>query len=251
MKNHAIPNVAVAVTLAAALAFPGAGNLGAQSARDKVRSGPTTAAMSARPLASHPQGQQMMAEAAQKAALLDINFKFLDKTYKDDKYVREPITGKKVRTACVRFRATSGFKFRADVPKFTLTTQGLTVEQNISKLSADGLTIKFQLGPCADISAGVGLRLSDVKVVYRARPTLSFDENNYCKLNWNLDSDDLRVSIGDLNILGVQNDIEKLAKDAVREALNATLDGFLSSRLRSELSKITVNVCGNATVRTR
>jgi hypothetical protein len=49
----------------------------------------------------------------------------------------------------------------------------------------------------------------------------------------------------------VQNNIDKLAKDAAREAVNATLDGFLSSAMRSELMKITVNVCGNARVRTR
>lgn len=251
MKNHAIPNVVVAVTLAAALASPGAGNLGAQSARDKVRSGATTAAISARPLASHPQGQQMMAEAAQKAALLDINFKFLNKTYENDQYVRDPITKTRIRTACLRFKASSGFRFRMDVPKFTLTNTGLTVEQNFSKISADGLTVKVQVGPCADIAAGVGIRLSNVKAVYKARPMLSFDQNNYCKLNWNLDSDDMRISIGDLNIIGVQNNIDKLAKDAVREALNAVLEAVFSGTLRSELAKISINVCGNATVKTR
>lgn len=251
MKDSAIPKVAVSVALAAALAFIGAGNLGAQSTAGRLKSGASTTAMSAIPLASHPQGQQMLAEAAQKAALVDINFKFLNKTYKNDQYVRDPITGKKIRTACLRFKASSGFRFRMDVPKFTLTNAGLTVEQNFSKINADGLMVKVQIGPCADIAAGVGIRLSDVKAVYKARPTLSFDQNNYCKLNWNLDSDDLRISIGDLNVIGVQNNIDKLGKDAVREALNATLASVFTGTLRGELAKITVNVCGNATARAR
>lgn len=252
MKNDAIPRRVMVVTLAAVFAFPAAGNLGAQRRpKSKLGTGATTTALPVRPLASHPQGQQMTAEAAQKVALLDINFKFLNKTYENDQYVREPITGKKIRTACIRFKASSGFKFRMDVPAFTLTNQGLTVEQNFSRIHADGLLVKVQLGPCADVSAGVGLRLSDVKVVYKARPTLSFDQNNYCKLNWNLDSDDLRIAIGDLNIIGVQNNIDKLAKDAVREALNAALASVFTGTLRGELAKITTNVCGNATARTR
>ncbi len=47
-----------------------------------------------------------------------------------------------------------------------------------------------------------------------------------CSVHWNQDTDDITVSIGDLNIIGVQNNIDKLAKDAAREAINATLDGF-------------------------
>lgn len=247
MKTHFISRAVMVVSLAAALAFPGAGNLSAQGGGIKAGPG-AKAAMIPQPLASHPQGQQMMAEAAQKAALLDINFKFLNKTYENDQYMREPITGKKVRTACLRFKASSGFRFRMDVPKFTLTNAGLTVEQNFSKITADGLTVKVQVGPCADIAAGVGIRLSDVKLVYKARPMLSFDENNYCKLTWNLDSDDLRVAIGDMNITGVQNNIDKLAKDAVREALNATLETVFTGTVPGELAKITTNVCGKATV---
>ncbi len=224
--------------------------------RRKSKSGSSTGpaasgasvAMAPIPLASHPQGQQMVAQAAEKVALLDINFKFLNKTYENDQYVREPITGKKVRTACIRFKSTSGFRFRMDTPKFVLNNEGLTVEQNFSRITADGLTVKIQLGPCADVAAGIGLRLSDVKVTYKARPMLSF-ENNYCKLNWNLSTDDMKISIGDLNITGVQNNIDKLAKDAVREALNATLKGVFGGMMRGELAKITVNVCGNKTDR--
>lgn len=200
--------------------------------------------MAPMPLASHPQGQQMMAQAAERLALLDINFRFLNKTYENDQYVREPVTGKKIRTACIRFRSTSGFRFRMDVPQFTLTGQGLTVVQNFSKITADGLTVKVQLGPCADVAAGIGLRLSDVRVTYRARPMLSFEDDS-CTLNWNLDTDDLRISIGDLNITGVQNDMDKLAKDAVREALNAALQSVFGGALRGELARVAAKVCGH------
>ncbi|MEX2164252.1 MAG: hypothetical protein WD823_08420 [Sulfuricaulis sp.] len=196
-----------------------------------------------RPLATHPQGQQMMSQAAQNAALLDLNFQFLNKSYKNDVYVRDPL-GKKHRVSCVRFKSTSGFRFKVDPPAFTLTSQGLTVEQNISKLTADGLTVKVQLGPCADIAAGMGVRLSDIKLVYKAKPMITFDQNQLCRVSWSRDTDELRVAIGDMNITGVQNDIDKLAKDAVREALNAVFDAYFGGKLRGELTKVSVNVCG-------
>ncbi len=192
------------------------------------------------PLAQYAQGQAMMAQAAQNAALLDIDFTFLDKTYKNDQYVN--VAGKRVRTSCIRFKATSGFQFKVDVPTFTLRPAGLTVTQNISKIKADGLSAKFQLGPCAYV--GVGVQLTDVKVVYQARPMVTFSTEGACTLHWNQDTDDITVSIGDLNILGVQNDIDKLAKDAAREAINATLDGFYGRVMRNELLKVSVGTCG-------
>lgn len=198
------------------------------------------------PLATHPQGQQMMSQAAQNAALLDLNFQFLNKTYENDVYVRDPL-GKKHRVSCVRFKSTSGFRFKVDPPAFTLTSQGLTVEQNISRLTADGLTVKVQFGPCTDFAAGIGVRLSDIKLVYKAKPMITFDQNKLCKVSWSQDTDDLHVTIGDLNITGVQNDIDKLAKNAAREALNAVLDTYFGGRLRGELIKVSVNVCGGGT----
>ncbi|MDH3503811.1 MAG: hypothetical protein OEZ41_04005 [Nitrospirota bacterium] len=207
---------------------------------------PTTPANVPMPLAQHPQGQQMMAAAVKNASLLDINFTFLNKTYEKDVYgPRNPITGKRIRLSCVRLKVTSGFALRVDVPQFTLNFQGLTVTQNISRISNDGIKIKWQLGPCFENAGGFGFRLSDVKFVYKARPTLTFDEQGFCRLSWNEKPDEFRVSIGDLNIYNTQNDLDKLAKDAVREAVNFTMNDILGSLMRNELTKITVNVCGN------
>jgi len=198
------------------------------------------------PLAQHPQGQQMMAAAVKNASLLDINFTFLNKTYEKDVYgPRNPVTGKRIRLSCVRLKVTSGFALRVDVPQFTLNLQGLTVSQNISRISNDGIKIKWQLGPCFENAGGFGFRLSDVKFVYKARPTLTFDEQGFCRLSWNEKPDEFRVSIGDLNIYNTQNDLDKLAKDAVREAVNFTLNDILGSLMRNELTRITVDVCGN------
>lgn len=47
-----------------------------------------------------------------------------------------------------------------------------------------------------------------------------------------------------MNVLGVQNDLEKLAKNAVEDAVNLTLEGFFGSMMRSELLKVSVGVCG-------
>lgn len=197
------------------------------------------------PLGSYAQGQAMMTQAAQNVALLDVNFKFLDKSYEDNTYATDPL-GNRYITGCYRFRATSGFRFKVDVPQFTLTPQGLTVTQNISRVTADGLAVRVRVVVCQDVSiASVGLRLSDLKVTYTARPMISFGQSNgACTVSWNQDTDDVRVTIGDLNVLGVQNDVDKLAKDAVREALNLALDGFYGSLMRNELLKVAVGVCG-------
>ena len=203
-----------------------------------------TTGMAPIPLSSYPQGQAMMAKAAQNAALLDVKFEFINKSYENDQYVKDPITGTKVRTACIRFKASSGFRFKVDVPQFTLNAQGLTVEQNVSRIDADGLTAKVQLGPCQEISTGIGLRAKDVKVTYKARPMIVLNSAG-CSVAWNQDTDDTRVSIGDLNILGVQNNIDNLAKDAVREALNLALDGFFGAIMRNELMKISTVECGS------
>ena len=197
------------------------------------------------PLSAYAKGPGMMQQAISQLKL-DVKFTFLDKEYENDQYVREPVTGKKVRTSCVRFKATSGFQFGVDPPQYTLTPQGLTVTQNIAKIRADGLSFKFQLGPCAWVGAGFGFQMTDVKAVYKARPMLSFDGNGACKLIWSNDPNSLSVSIGDLNIYSVQNNLDKLAKDAAREAINFTLDAFFGSALRGELQKIVVNTCGSS-----
>ena len=203
-----------------------------------------TTAVAPIPLASHSQGQAMMAQAAQRAALLDLQFKFLDKEYENNTYATDPL-GNRYITGCYRFKASSGFRLKVDVPQFTLTPQGLTITQNIAKINADGLIAKVRVVACQDISTGVGLRLSDVKVTYTARPTLSFAQSNgACTVGWSPDSDEIHVSIGDLNVLGVQNDLDQLAKKAVVEAANAMLESFYGDALRGELVKIAVGVCG-------
>lgn len=229
------------VSLRSALAvvlLPGLAGAGPQLAGDV-----TTQALAALPLASFPGGQEMMQKAASQL-MLDVDFTFLDKSYKNDVYVREPVTGKKVRVSCVRFRATSGFEFKMDPPAFSLTSQGLTVTQNFAKIKQDGLTYRFQLGPCADIAGGFGLQLTDVKLVYKARPMVSL-QDGACSIAWNADPNGIALSIGDLNIIGVQNDIDKLAKDAVREAINFTLDAAVGSGLRGELQKVALQTCGS------
>lgn len=196
------------------------------------------------PLASHPQGQAMMAQAVQKAALLDVTFTFLNKTYENDTYATDPL-GNRYRTGCYRFAASSGFRFTMDAPQFVLNNQGLTITQNIARIHADGLVAKAQVLLCQEIALGVGLRLSDVKVTYRARPTLSFNQaNGACTLNWNPDGSAFKVEVGDLNILGVQNDIDQLAKKAVNEAFDLAFNTFYGSSMRGELLKITASVCG-------
>ncbi len=204
------------------------------------------------PLAQYAQGQAMMAEAARKAALLDINFTFLDKEYKDDTYATDPF-GNKYRTGCYRFKATSGFRFKVDVPTFTLTNQGLTITQNISRIEANGLTAKFQVLACQDISIStLGVLMKDLKVVYTSRPMISFNgAGGTCSIGWNQDTDAVSVTIGDLNILNLQNDVDKLAKHAVEEAVNLALGGFFGSMMRGELIKISTGVCGQPQTRKR
>jgi hypothetical protein len=204
----------------------------------------TTQAVQVIPLAAYSSGQSMLQQALGQLKL-EVKFAFLDKDYEDDKYVRDPVTGQKVRVSCVRFKANSGFHFKIDPPQYSLTTQGLTVTQNIAKIRADGLSSKFQLGPCAWVGAGVGVQLTDVKYVYKARPLINLG-GQACQLVWNNEPNSLQISIGDLNIIGVQNDLDKLAKDAAREAINYSLDAYFGSALRGELQKVVIGSCGAA-----
>lgn len=203
--------------------------------------------LAAIPLAAYDKGQAMMRQAVSQLKL-DARFTFLNKDYENDKYVRDPVTGNKVRVSCVRFKADSGFHFKLDPPNYSLTPQGLTVSQNIAKIRADGLTARIQLGPCAWVGAGLGVQLTDVKYVYRQRPMLKFEGDSTCKLVWDNQPDNLNISIGDLNIIGVQNDLDKLAKDATREAINASLNAYFGSILRGELQKVVVDTCGSSKI---
>ncbi len=196
------------------------------------------------PLAQHPQGQQMMATAAKDAAMVDINFKFLDKEYENDVWVKEPITGKKARVSCLRFKAVSGFRMRIDPPKFQLSMQGLTINENIARLSAQGVKVKFQVGPCVEHATGMGFSASDISFVFKARPALTFDGKGLCRFALHPDPTDIRVKIGGLNITGVQNDLDKLVKDAVREGLNFTLNGTFPGLISTALGKVAVDFCG-------
>jgi hypothetical protein len=211
---------------------------------------PVSQQLQSMPLASYPQGQAMLQQALNLLAP-DVDVRFLDKSYDNDQYVRDPVTGTKVRVSCVRFRADSGFRFKKDPPTFTMTNSGLTVSQNIARIRADGLSYKFQLGPCAWVGAGFGVQLTDVKAVYKVRPTLSFDDAGACRLNWNAEANSLAIAIGDLNIIGVQNDLDKLGKDAVREAINATLHAAFGNGLRGALNKVVIDTCGGGKVGVR
>jgi len=216
--------------------------IGSTSARAQLNAG-NISAVAPIPLASYPQGQAMMAEAVQKAALLDVNFRFLDKEYENNTYATDPL-GNKYITGCYRFKASSGFRFKVDQPQFTLNNQGLTVTQNIASINATGLNASVRVVVCQNIPvASFGLKLTNVQVRYKVNPVLTFNQaNGGCALGWS--QPDMDVTIGDLNMLGVQNDIDGLAKKAVQEALNLALDGFYGSTMRGELVKITTSVCG-------
>jgi hypothetical protein len=62
-------------------------------------------------------------------------------------------------------------------------------------------------------------------------------------VSWNEDPDSLQVSIDDINILGVQNNLDGLARNAVREAANRIFKTFFEA-MRNDLTKISVNACG-------
>jgi len=196
----------------------------------------------ATPLAKQPQAQAMMAAAVKRIALADIKFTFLDKTYEHDVWAKDPF-GNKYRLSCVRFAATSGFQFRVDQPTFQLNEQGLTISQNIARINANGLKFKFQLGPCVQSTAGFGIDVSNVNFVYKMKPMI-VTEHGLCKVTFDQFPDHLRVSIGSLHITGVQNDLANLAKDAIREAINMTLEGGYLSLVRSEMAKVTAEFCG-------
>jgi hypothetical protein len=194
------------------------------------------------PLASHPQGLAMVQQAVGSLEP-NINFTFLNKTYENDQYVREPVTGKKVRVACLRFRATSGFRFASGAPTFVLTNQGLTVTHRIARIDADGITVRVQAGPCADIATGYGVKIRDAKITLKARPTVKY-ENGGCSVSLNWLPEAMRVDVGDINHIGIQNDVEKLAKNAVEDGLNNSIETFFKLGLGGGLARASTTVCG-------
>ena len=193
------------------------------------------------PLAKHPQGQSMMAEAVKRVALADVQFKFLDKTYENDVWAKDPF-GNKYRLSCVRFAVTSGFGFRVDQPTFQLNEQGLTIQQNIARMTANGLKFKFQLGPCVQSTAGFGMEVTNVNFIYKLKPMILV-EHGLCRVTFDQFPEHLHATIGNLDITGVQHDLANQAKDAIREGINYTLDGGYLSLFRNELTKVTAEFC--------
>jgi hypothetical protein len=194
------------------------------------------------PLSSHPQGQALVAQAVQNTALLDVNFKFLDKEYENDTYATDPL-GNRYRTGCYRFKASSGFRFKVDKPQFTLNQQGLTIRQNVAAIDINGLTASVQVLLCQNITLpNIGFRVRNVEMTYRVNPVLSFNQSNgSCTIGWQQPNMDF--TIGDLNVQGVQNDIDQLAKKAIQEALNLAFDAYYGSTMRGELVKVSTGIC--------
>jgi hypothetical protein len=215
---------------------------GSAFAQPQVQNVGNITAVAPIPLASHPQGQALMAQAVQNTTLIDVNFRFLDKTYENDTYATDPL-GNKYKTGCYRFKASSGFRFKVDKPAFTLNEQGLTLRQNIAAIDGTALAATIQVVVCQDIPvSAMGFRLRDVELTYRAKPMLAFNQSNgSCSIGWT--QPNLDIKIGDLNILGVQNDVDQLGKKAVQEALNLAFDAYFGSTMRGELVKVTTGIC--------
>lgn len=47
------------------------------------------------------------------------------------------------------------------------------------------------------------------------------DDQGKCKRVWDTALDDARVSIGDINLIGVQNDLDKLVKNALTDFVDS------------------------------
>ena len=193
-------------------------------------------------LGKHPQGQQIVEEAIKRLSSMQLQYKFLDKTYKNDVYAKEPITGQKVRVSCVRLKGESGFGFRIDPPQFKLSTEGLVITQRFPRIAAQGLKVKFQLGPCVEHTVGIGVVLSDVTFTLRARPMIAIS-SDACRVTLNQDQEDFRVAIGGMNITGLQNDLDPLAKEAFEESLNALLNGTYELFVTDAMQRASVQLC--------
>ena len=195
------------------------------------------------PLAQTPQGQKIAAETARRLALADVQFTFLNKEYENDVWAKDPL-GNRYRLSCVRLKATSGFAFRVDQPTVQLNQDGLTIQQNIAKVKANGINVKFQFGPCMWSSAGLGIEVDNVSFTYKFKPMVMVSQG-LCHVSFDQFPDHLQISIGDMHITGVNDQITKLAKDAIREGVNSTLEGGYLRLVTSELAKVSADFCGN------
>jgi hypothetical protein len=194
------------------------------------------------PLGKYEKYQELLNKAAGEIALINIDVRASTKEYEHDVY--QDLGFKKVRVSCVRFKSSSRFALKVDVPTFTVSGDTLKVDQKISRLTADGLHARFQLGPCMEHSTGFGFTASDIHFITKAKPTLRFDAQGKCSLIWGGDSGDIDVKIGDFNARGVQNDLDKLVKKWAAKSMEEALNAAYPSRVGPLVSKIAIDFCG-------
>lgn len=190
------------------------------------------------PLSKYGKHRELLSRASQEAPLIDFQIKAATKEFEADQHALG------VRTSCVRFKASSGFRLKVDRPKFSAAGDTLTIDQNIAKIAVDGLHAKFQLGPCLEHSVKFGIVASNVHFIYKAKPMVSFDGKGLCKLKFNPETQKINVKIGGFNAHGVQNDLDKLVKRWLDDTLEDSLNGLYGMHMGNTFVKVALDFCG-------
>jgi hypothetical protein len=140
---------------------------------------------------------------------------------------------------CLGLKVSAGeFDLQLGHSTFSLGASGVELEFAIDHVSVSALRFRMQpranlLSPC-DWSEDFGTSgsVKDIRITARFDPRLHLDG---CYMT-SLGAFEARVSIGDVNLSNVQNDLEQAAKNLVEDSVTMALNLFLPSLLSEALN---------------
>lgn len=202
------------------------------SAATSARSGPAH-------LKDHPKGQELVRQLEQLYQAREINVSLLN----GHKYMINDCLGLKV--------SAGEFKLKFINPSVRIDGSGIVFECGISRIDMSAIKLRMRPrvppwddpNPCKfSKKFEVGGSAEDIRIIMRFDPLLDLER---CRVA-DVTSVDIRVRIGELNLKPLQNDLDRMAKDMVEDALTYFLNvNFLSQVVQTLDDLIEADCPGN------
>ena len=141
---------------------------------------------------------------------------------------------------CLGVKASAGeITVTPSLPSVRQEGSGVVMVFNIDRITLDGLMIRVRPNPnvaklCKfSKKFGVGGAASNVRLEFRVDPLLDLQQ---CRVFF---GGPLRTSfsIGGLNLKPLQNDLDRVAKNMIEDALNQMIDGNVPDQMREAWSR--------------
>lgn len=136
---------------------------------------------------------------------------------------------------CLGVKASAGnFTFKPDLPAIRQEGTGVVMTFNVDRITLDGLMIRVRPNPnvaklCKfSKKFGVGGTATNVRLELRVDPLLDLEQ---CRV---LFAGPVRtnITVGGLNLRPLQNDLDRVAKNMIEDALNRMFDGGSADAFR-------------------